>query len=157
TEKMGSVSQGQTGWSVAGNVLTATLANVPLLEPSPFGTAPTGQMAPGPHTVTAQFGGVDTTHFTIANPTTTLSITPENAAATYTGDLFVFASSVTGTSATVLLRTTVQDPAATTADPYRGDIRNATVTFVDRGNNNAVLGTANLPVNLINPNDNTTG
>src|SRR5262249_26031507 len=42
-------------------------------------------------------------------------------------------------------------------DPSRGDIRNATVTFVDRGNNNAVLGTPNLPVKLVDSADNTTG
>src|SRR5262249_23733059 len=157
SQKMGSVSQSQAGWSVSGNVLTATLPNVPLLEPSPFGTSPTGQMAPGPHTVTAQFGGVDTTHFTIPNPTTTLTVTQENATATYTGDLFVFASATSTTSATVTLRATIQDPPTSTTDPYQGDVRNATVTFVDRGNGNAVLGTANLPVALINSGDPTTG
>src|SRR5262249_34261997 len=114
-------------------------------------------MAPGPHTVTAQFGGVDTAHFTIANPATTLTITPENASATYTGDLFVFASSVSSSSALVTLRATIQDPPSSSDDPSRGDIRNATVTFVDRGNNNAVLGTPNLPVKLVDSADNTTG
>jgi hypothetical protein len=82
---------------------------------------------------------------------------PENASATYTGDLFVFASSVTSSSAAVTLRATIQDPPVSATDPFQGDIRNATVTFVDRGNNNAVLGTANLPVNLINASDSTTG
>jgi RHS repeat-associated protein len=157
SQNMGTVSQGQAGWSVSGNVLTATLPNISLLEPSPFGNAPTGQMAPGAHTVTAQFGGVDTTHFTIPNPTTTLTVTQENATATYTGDLFVFAPSVSSSSAAVTLRATIQDPPTSATDPFRGDIRNATVTFVDRGNNNAVLGTANLPVSLINASDNTTG
>src|SRR5439155_13972670 len=35
--------------------LIGALPNVALLEPTPFGTAPTGQMAPGSHIVTAQF------------------------------------------------------------------------------------------------------
>src|SRR5207253_5288568 len=53
--------------------LTASLT-ASLLQPSPYGTAPTGQMAPGSHTVTAQFNGLDTTHFQV-NPTATTSLT----------------------------------------------------------------------------------
>src|ERR1051325_6799238 len=48
------------------------MLTIPLREPTPFGTAPTGQMTPGLHTVTAVFGGVNP-NFTVTNPTTTLN------------------------------------------------------------------------------------
>ena len=60
----------------------------------------------------------------------------------------------------MLLTATVKDPSALPTgnplyDPYPGDIRNATVSFVDRGNNNAVIAT--VPISLINASDTTVG
>jgi hypothetical protein len=111
---------------------------------------------PGTYTITPVVGNLSAANYTFTPVNGTLTVTPENATATYTGDLFVFASSTTSSSATVTLRATIQDPPKTTADPFQGDIRNATVTFVNR-DTKAVLGTANLPVTLINSSDTTTG
>jgi predicted extracellular nuclease len=130
--------------------LVATLANVPLLEPSPFGTAPTGQMAPGARTVTAVFTGAGA-GLTVPDATTTLTITPEDAGATYTGSLFTATSCVTCSTATITLSATVVDA----ADGNRGDIENATVTFVDRDTSTAV--SPALPVGLVSAGDTTTG
>jgi hypothetical protein len=136
-----------------GGVLKATLADVPLLEPTPFGTAPTGQMAPGSRTVTAVFGGVNP-NFTVVNPTTTLTITQENASATYSGPSYFSTASSSSTTAQVTLSVTVVD----VSDGARGDIRNAKVTFYrDNPVTGTVLGTPNLPVGLVNPSDTTTG
>jgi hypothetical protein len=150
----------------SGGVLTWTLSNVPLLEPAPFGTAPTGQMAPGNHNVTAVFGGINP-NFLVGTPSTTLTITPEDARVTYAGNIFV-GIPLSSTSAPITLIATIQDitavgpynpgPPATgdsAYDPYPGDIRNATVTFVDRDASNATLCTA--PVQLVNIGDPQTG
>jgi hypothetical protein len=85
----------------------------------------------------------------------TITVSQEDARATYTGAAFV---STAGSQATVTLAATVRDISVTTdaaGDVDPGDIRNATVTFVDRGNGNAVLCTA--PVALVNPGDLQTG
>jgi hypothetical protein len=139
--------------------LIATLSNVPLLEPTPFGTAPTGQMAPGAHTVTAQFNGVDP-DFAVSNPTTKLTVTQEDAGATYTGAVFTSTSSSTSNSATATLSATIQDATALpTSDPrydqYPGDIGNAKVTFINRDTNAGIA--SNLPVGLVNSSDPKTG
>src|SRR3989442_809785 len=136
----------------SGGVLTGTLSNVALLEPVPFGTAPTGQMAPGNHTVTAVAGGVAPS-VTIANATATLTITQEDARVTYAGNMFV-GIPLSSTSASITLVATIQDITATGEagdDSYPGDIRNATVTLVNRDASNATLCTA--PVLLVNGSD----
>ena len=131
--------------------LTATLSSVALLEPTPFGTAPTGQMNPGSRTVTAAFTGVDT-NFAVNSATTLFTITQEDANIAFTAPMLVFTASPTTTSATVTLAATVQD----TADGSRGDIRNARVTFFVNGA--ALTGScAGLAPGLLNPLDTTTG
>jgi hypothetical protein len=104
-----------------------------LLEPSPFGTAPTGQMAPGAHTVTATIYGADPNFgLSTTAPTATLNITQEDARITYTGLMAVATSSSNSTTATVTLSATIQDISATAeanGDTYPGDIRNAKVIF----------------------------
>ena len=139
---------------VAG-VLQGSLV-APLIEPSPYGTAPTGQMAPGAHTVTAQFNGVNPT-FIVSNPTTPLTITQEDARANYTGALFVSTSGISSGSAVITLAATVQDITATpdaAGDADFGDIRNATVTFINRDTNTPI---ATVPVGLVSPGDTKTG
>jgi len=141
---------------VNGADLKATYT-APLLEPSPFGTAPTGQMMPGARTATAVINGADPDFsLSTAAPTTTLNITQENARVTYTGGLLVATSSSSATTATVTLTATVQDITAATGDPqydsYPGDIRNATVTFNIDGSD-----VATVPVGLVNPADTKTG
>jgi len=128
---------------------TATLSNVALLE------TVAGQMAPGTPTVTAVFNSVNT-NFTVSNPTTSLTIKQEDATASYTGVLYASTGSSTSTAATVVLSATVKDITATdpNTDPNPGDIRNATVTFVNRDTiPNTVIAT--VPVGLVTLSDKT--
>ena len=161
TFKVGSQVVGTVPLSESGGVLVGTLSDVPLLEPTPYGTAPTGQMAPGVRTVTAEFGNL-ATGATVANPTTTLTITKEDARAWYTGDTFVSTGSSTASTATVVLSATIKDITAVdpsqsppNPDNFAGDIRNAKVKFVNRDAGNAVLCTAS--VGLVSMADTTVG
>jgi hypothetical protein len=88
----------------------------------------------------------------------TIEVTQEDARVTYTGALFASTASPTSTIAEVTLATTVQDISVTAeanGDTAPGDIRNATVAFVDRDQSNAVLCTAT--VGLVDPADLQTG
>jgi hypothetical protein len=91
----------------------------------------------------------------------TLTVTQEDARATYTGAMFVSTATPTATTATVTLRATIQDITAVPADPaydaYPGDITKATVTFINRDTNTVIPGAQNLPVVLLNPGDTKTG
>ncbi|MEO7673703.1 MAG: Ig-like domain-containing protein [Pyrinomonadaceae bacterium] len=85
-------------------------------------------------------------------------ITQEDARAYYTGSLFLNTSCATCSTGTATLAATVKDITAETSDlaydVFAGDIRNSTVTFVDRDNSNApIAGCANLPVGLVNGSD----
>jgi uncharacterized repeat protein (TIGR03803 family) len=86
-------------------------------------------------------------------------ITQEDARAYYSGALFASTSGATSTTATVTLSATVRDITAETTDPaydpYAGDIRNATVTFINRDNNTVIA--SNVPVGLVNSSDLKTG
>jgi hypothetical protein len=88
-----------------------------------------------------------------------LNVTPEDADATYTGDLFVTTSSASVNKTTVTLSATIQDisavPSDPATDPYPGDIRKARVTFIDRGDNSIIA--SNLPVGLVTQTDTRTG
>jgi len=138
--------------------LVGILTNVPLLEPTPFGVAPTGQMAPGSHTVTAVFNNINP-NFAVTNPGNTMTINPEDAGVTYTGALFVGTACETCNTATVTLSATIQDISAVSGDPvydaYPGDIRNAQVTFINR-DTGAIIA-SNLPVGLVSSTDTRTG
>jgi hypothetical protein len=134
-----------------GSYLEADLQNVALLE------TVAGQMAPGAHTVTAVFTGVNP-NFKVDSATTPLTITQEDARATYTGALFVSTGSPSSTTATVTLSATVFDISATPdagGDTNPGDIRHATVTFINR-DTNAVIASG-LPVGLVNAGDTKVG
>src|SRR5439155_9863882 len=109
--------------------------------------------------VSATFTSSDP-NFNNASGTGALTVIRENARATYTGALFAWTKSTTDGSATVTLSATIQDITAVTGDPaydaYAGDIRNATVTFVQRtGTSDIVIGTA--PIGLVNTGDTKTG
>ena len=134
----------------SGGQLTATLSNAQLIE------TVAGQMAPGLKTVTAKFNGKNS-NFTVNDPTTSLTITKEDAAATYTGALFASTGSATSSTATVTLAATIQDITALNpeTDPDAGDIRKATVKFVNRDAGDAVLCTAT--VGLVSLSDTKTG
>jgi hypothetical protein len=90
----------------------------------------------------------------------TLTVTQEDARATYTGALYVSTESTSSSNANVMLAATVQDISVTpdaTGDVDPGDIRNATVTFIDRDTKTPIAGCTNLPVGLVNPGDLQTG
>lgn len=149
TQTLGTAqTMGSCNLAPIAGVLTCQVANVALIEPTYPPPAP-GNMAPGSHTVHAVFGGVNA-NFTVNNATTALTITKEDARATYTGALFASTSCGTCSSAVVTLSATIQDITAVTGDPaydaYAGDIRNATVTFINRDNNTVIA--SNLPVGL---------
>jgi|GEM_PF-3925560 len=147
TRNMGSASLVDIG----GGILKATLSNIPLLEPPYPGD---GQIAPGVHTVTAKFSG-QSAGFTACDATTSLTITKEDALVFYNGSPYFSTNPAPATvySAYVTLSATIKD----SADGNGGDIRNATVTFRLGSVNGTILGTANLPVQLLDPTDSTIG
>jgi hypothetical protein len=154
TFKVGTQVIGTVPLTSAAGVLTGKLTSA-LLEPTPFGTAPTGQMAPGDHTVTAVFTTINT-NFTVGSPTTSLKITQEDARATYTGSVFVSTGSPAKSTAIVTLSATIQDISVVDpSDPNPGDIRNATVTFINRDTNTVIK--SGLPVGLVSLSDAKTG
>ncbi len=88
----------------------------------------------------------------------TLTVTHEDARATYTGLLYVSTSSASSSTATVVLSATIRDITATAdaaGDTAFGDIRKATVTFINRDTNTVIA--ANVPVGLVNSSDTKTG
>jgi hypothetical protein len=144
----GGQNMGSCNLVPSGGVLSCSVSNVPLLEPS-YPPPVAKNMGPGVHPVYAVFGGVNP-NFTVGTPTTTtLTITKEDARATYTGTTFAWTSSSSTTTASVVLSATVQDITAVglgdpAYDAYGGDIRNATVQFVNRDAGGLVLCTASL-------------
>jgi hypothetical protein len=105
---------------------------------------------PGSYAVTAKFTSSNDNYTDSSAGLATLVISPEDARPTYTGALFASTASPTSSLATVTLSATVRDITAVTDDPAfdpdAGDIRKATVRFVDRDHANAVLCTA--PIGL---------
>ncbi len=109
TFKMGSKVLGKSGLTPKSYDLTGTL-NYPLLNTTS-------------NVVTATFGGVNNSAYTFVNPAaTTLFTLPENAIVKYTGPQAI-------QSVTDKLTLPVSALITDTADGYRGDIRNAAVTF----------------------------
>jgi hypothetical protein len=140
----------KVGTETLGAATSVTVANGvyqyawtgPMLEPSPFGTTPTGQMKPGSHTASAAF--VDP-NFTITNPIKSLTLKAEDARVAYSDPAsFSLGGSATGT---VVLHLTVKDISAMLGDPAYdanpGDIRNAQVQFWDR-TSNTLIGTGTV-------------
>jgi hypothetical protein len=86
-----------------------------------------------------------------------LVVTQEDALVTYSGVAYVSTPSISSSTAVVTLRATIQDITAAYPglDADAGDIRNATVTFVNR-DTGAVIA-ANVPVTLLNSGDTKTG
>lgn len=121
-------------------------------------TATTSQvlLAPGSYDYRAVFVSSDPA-YTGSTGTGRLTVAKEDARATYTGLTYISTSSASSSNATVVLSATIQDITAAMpagADQNSGDIRNATVTFINRDNNSAI---ATVPVGLVNANDTKTG
>jgi hypothetical protein len=151
---IGTQFMGSVVFAANGTSLEATLSDVALLEPAPYGTAPTGQMAPGMRNVTAVITGTNP-NFSVTDPATVLEITPEDARAYYTGACIASTLGANNCNAIVTLSATIKDITAVAGDPdydaYPGDIRNATVTFINRETNTVIA--ANVPIGLVDPND----
>jgi len=90
-----------------------------------------------------------------------ITVKREDARVTYTGAVFAATGSTTSTSAIVTLSATIRDITAANGDPtwddFKGDIRNATVTFINRDNGQPIPGAINLPIGLVNAGDIKTG
>ncbi len=116
------------------------------------------KLMPGNYNVTATFTSTNPNFPSSSGTPVTLTVTPEDARATYTGSLFVNTSCATCGTATVTLSATIQDISAVTGDPAHdpnaGDVRNALVTFINRDTNTPI---ATVPVNLANASDTKTG
>jgi hypothetical protein len=146
TFKVGTQTMGTVAMVPSGANLVGTLVDIPLVEPSPFGTAPTGQMSPGIKTITATFNSINANFTVTNNPTTTLTINKEHARAAYTGiQILATASSSTSTANVVLSANIIdiavpQSPTDPNYDPSAGDIRNAKMKFVNRDNNTDITG-----------------
>lgn len=140
---IGTQFMGTVVFGISGSDLTATLEDVALLEPTPFGTPPVGQMAPGPHLVTAELSDVNS-NFDIDNPGTILNITCEDADVTYNGGEYFSANPNNGDFSAALSAFVVDAD-----DLSRGEIRNATVTFREDNAFGAILGVPDIPVGLI--------
>lgn len=155
TFKIGTLTMGTAIIDING---IATLADVSLLEPSLDGNVPTnGPLAPGNKIVTAIYNGNDV-DCTLTNQTTSLIITCEDARAYYTGAYYSSTASPNSSSATVTLSATIKDITAVTGDlaydANNGDIRNATVSFINV-DTNAVIAT--VPIGLVNAGDTKVG
>ncbi|MBA3335394.1 MAG: tandem-95 repeat protein, partial [Acidobacteria bacterium] len=111
-------------------------------------------VAPGTYVVT-----VTVSDGALSNSTGfTITVNREDARATYTGALFAATSTVSSGTATVTLAATIQDISAILGNPdtLPGDIRNATVRFVNRDAGDATLCTAS-GIGLVNLSDLTVG
>jgi hypothetical protein len=102
-------------------------------------------------------------NYTITTVNGTLTVTPEDARADYSGNTIFWTSSATSTSATVTLWATIRDITAVVGDPAydpnAGDITNAKVSFVQRTltGDLAIPACSNLTVGLVNLSDPKTG
>ncbi len=108
------------------------------------------------YTVASSFAG-DATYL-LSSDSDPFDITQEDARAYYTGALFASTSGATSSTATVTLSATIKDITAVAGDPaydaFSGDIRKATVSFIDRDNNTVL---ATVPVGLVSAGDLLTG
>ncbi|HVK07210.1 MAG TPA: hypothetical protein VM597_00395, partial [Gemmataceae bacterium] len=112
--------------------------------------AGTADLAPGAYAVRVAVRDAEGEAGTVDVPVT---VTREDARATYSGVLFASTSSSSDPDAVVTLRATVRDLTAVdpSADPNAGDVRHATVSFVNR-DTGAVIASG-LPVTLLDPAD----
>ena len=142
----------------AGYALTVATTSDPATRPGTRTWAVTGNgtAPPGDYPVTVTVQGADGR---TEQTTFTVVVTREDARVTYTGLQSVATSSPTARTAALTLAATVRDVTAVPGDPatdaFAGDVRRATVSFVDR-ETGAVLCSA-AGVGLVNPGDTRTG
>lgn len=116
--------------------------------------------APGSYPISCTDGTLSAANYLFNYTPGSMTVTAEDARATYAGQQFVSTGSATGSTANVNLVATIQDITAVANDPaydaYAGDIRTATVSFVNRDAANAVLCTTG-PIQLLSASDSKTG
>jgi hypothetical protein len=122
---------------------------------------------PNTYSIVPSLGTLSAANYGFRFVNGTLTVAPEDARVAYTGSLY--ANTGSGTSATLTLSATVLDisNAALTSDPahdpYKGDIRNATVSFdiyqVSSSGSIPTTPTAvvTAPIGLVNAGDTTAG
>jgi hypothetical protein len=140
-------SVGQVQFFVAGQ----SLGTAPVSAGVAQITAPVGA-ASGPRTAAAVFTSGDADHAGSID-TAPLTVTRENATATVSAAPFAFTASPSTATKSVRLRASVTD----VADGFRGDVRRADVTFVDRRTGKVISGCGGLAVGLISAADPTKG
>jgi hypothetical protein len=125
-------------------------------------TTPQIFFKPGTYTISAVFTSTNQNFLGSIDASKSLTVNQEDARVNYAGNLFVGIPQ-TSTSGTITLIATISDitavPTDPAYDPYPGDIRNATVTFVNRDAGNAPLCTTPVApaVLLLNSSDTKTG
>ena len=109
-------------------------------------TTATAMSGPGNYPITCS--GATSSNYAIGYVGANLAVTKEDARVNYSGTTFAWTASTSSGTANVVLSATVQDITALLGDPAYdangGDIRNATVKFVNREASDAVLCTASL-------------
>jgi len=115
--------------------------------------------APGSYAISCSGGS--SPNYTFSYSGGTLAVGQEDARTTYSGATSFVTPSPSSTTASVKLTSTIRDISAVSGDlafdSFPGDIRNATVTFVNRATGNAFTGCASRPVTLTVPTDSTVG
>ncbi|MFN3979205.1 MAG: M14 family zinc carboxypeptidase [Caldilinea sp.] len=133
----------------------AVVSGAPECTPSGLATS-----IPGNYPVSCNNGTLDAANYVFNYTGGVLTIIAEDARATYAGQQFVSTGSASASTASVNLVATIQDITAVLGDPaydaYAGDIRMATVSFVNRDAGNAVLCTAG-PLQLLDAADSKVG
>jgi hypothetical protein len=129
-------------------------------DPTPCAWTLSGTAETAPGTYTIRFTVTDS-NGDDSFADVTITVIQEDARATYTGALYVSTSSPSSSATKVTLAATIRDITAMTGDAaydaYAGDIRNATVTFVNRGTDQPIPGCEDLPVGLVDLDDPKTG
>jgi hypothetical protein len=100
-------------------------------------TTATTLSAPGAYPIT--IGGLTSSNYAITYAGATFTVTPEDARVTITSPFDITAPPAS--PASITLTATIKDISATSdanGDTFAGDIRNATLTFVDRATNNVL-------------------
>ena len=112
-----------------------------------------GPLKPGDKTVTAVYSNTDADYI-VNNPTAPLVVTCEDADITYNG-LNYFGANPNTNQGTITVSAFVLDTNDVNDNPAqaRGDIRNATVTFKEGSSAGISIGSINIPVGLVNPNN----
>jgi hypothetical protein len=135
-----------SGFVLGQNFTTAGITGAPTLSTTAIATSLVGS-----YPITVGVGTLSAANYSFTAVNGTLTVNPQTAvSATYTGLLYVATASSTTSTATVGLSVTVKDISG-----GAGDIRNATVTFINRADGSTIA--SNLPVSLVSPTDITTG